>query len=74
MKITDLYGASIEVTDLNKAIEMTDYFKDAEHIPPVASDKERKAYWGDMHSKLLQLKKQLLNASNSNEKFANDIP
>lgn len=56
MKITDLYGRKIEVTDLDKAIEQTDYFKDAHHIPPMESDKERQKYWHDLYKKLVQLK------------------
>lgn len=32
MKITDLKGLSIEVTDLDKAIEQAEYFKDAHPI------------------------------------------
>lgn len=56
MKITDLKGLPIEVTDLDKAIEQAGYFKDAHHVPPVASDKERQAYWRDIYQKLLQLK------------------
>ncbi len=56
MKITDLQGLQIEVTDLDKAIEQAEYFKDLHHVPPVESDKERQAYWRDIHQKLLQLK------------------
>lgn len=56
MKITDLRGLSIEVTNLDKAIEQTENFKDLHHVPPVESDKERQAYWRDIYQKLLQLK------------------
>lgn len=59
MQITDLNGYPIEVTDLDKAIEQTEFFKDCHHVPPVESDKERQAYWGDMYKKLLALKEQL---------------
>lgn len=54
--ITDLNGLRKEVTDLDKAIEQAAYFKDAHHVPPVESDKERQAYWRDIYEKLLQLK------------------
>jgi len=54
--ITDLNGLQIKVTDLNEAIKEAEYFKDAHHVPPVKSDKERQAYWQDVYQKLLQLK------------------
>jgi len=54
--ITDLNGQRKEVTDLDKAIEQAEYFKDAHHVPPVESDKERQIYWRDIYQKLLQLK------------------
>lgn len=54
--ITDLNGLQKEVTDLDKAIEQAKYFKDAHHVPPLKSDKERQAYWRDIYEKLLQLK------------------
>lgn len=57
MKIIDLNGLEIEVTDLEKAIERAEWFKDAHHIPPVDSDQERQAYWRDIYEKLLKLKK-----------------
>ena len=57
--ITDLNGLRKEVTDLDKAIEQAEYFKDCHHVPPVESDKERQAYWADMHEKLIALKEQL---------------
>lgn len=56
MKITDINGCEITVTDLDQAIEKAEYFKDCEHIPPVPSDKERQAYWRDMYNKLIALK------------------
>ena len=65
--ITDLEGCRIEVTDLDKAIKQTDFFKDCHHIPPVESDKERQAYWGDMYEKLTVLKKQLNQQENEND-------
>ncbi|MFT4093240.1 MAG: 3-isopropylmalate dehydratase [Niabella sp.] len=59
-------GQPIEVTDLDKAIEQTEYFKDLHHVPPVPSDKERQAYWGDMYGKLIALKEQLNQQKNEN--------
>lgn len=56
MKITDLKGLQIEVTDLDKAIEQAENFKELHHVPPAESDKERQAYWRDIYQKLLQLK------------------
>ncbi|MCH5685564.1 3-isopropylmalate dehydratase [Niabella sp. W65] len=55
MKIVDLNGCEIEITNLDKAIEETEYFKDAYHIPPVESDKQRQVYWRDIYEKLLTL-------------------
>lgn len=59
MKITDLNGCETEVTDLDKAIEQTEYFKDARHIPPVESDKQRQVYWDDLYQKLVASKNKL---------------
>lgn len=59
MKIVDLNGFTIEVTDLNRAIKQAENFKDMHHIPPVKSDKQRQAYWKDLYEKLLTLKSAL---------------
>lgn len=56
MKIRDKKGNWIEVTDLKKAIQQTGWYKKYQHNPPAESDKERQAYWADMHEKLLALK------------------
>lgn len=64
MKITDLNGCEIEVTDLDKAIEQTEFFKDCSHVPPVPSDKIRQQYWGDMYEKLIALKERLKSEEN----------
>lgn len=61
MKITDLNGFEIIVTDLEKAIEQADNFKDLQHDPPVPYDKERQKYWNDIYEKLLDLKTKLNN-------------
>ncbi|HRB71479.1 MAG TPA: 3-isopropylmalate dehydratase [Flavobacterium sp.] len=58
MKVTDLNGCDLEVTDLENAIEKTGWYKEYQHIPPVESDKQRQAYWSDLHDKLLKLKEQ----------------
>ncbi|MCT3744651.1 3-isopropylmalate dehydratase [Elizabethkingia anophelis] len=58
MKIRDKKGNWIEVTDLNKAIQQTGWFKEYQHSPPTESDKERQAYWADMHEKLKALKQK----------------
>lgn len=57
MKIIDLNGDSIVVDDLEKAIDLADYFKDAHHVPMVAMDKIRQAYWKDIYEKLIELKR-----------------
>lgn len=59
MKIRDNKGNWIEVTDLKKAIRQTGWYKEYQHNPPVESDKERQAYWADMHGKLIDLKERL---------------
>ncbi|MBZ4190815.1 MULTISPECIES: 3-isopropylmalate dehydratase [Bacteroidota] len=56
MKIRNNKGQWIEVTDLNKAIRQAGWYKTYQHNPPVESDKERQAYWADMHEKLKALK------------------
>lgn len=58
MKITDLNGYQIEITDPDTAIEQAESFKDYHHIPPVESDGKKQAYWRDMYYKLLELKQQ----------------
>lgn len=58
MKVTDINGFQIEITDLNEAIEDAEYFKDCHHIPPTESDKERQKYWADMHEKLKAIKEK----------------
>lgn len=59
MEITDLNGKPIEVTDLDKAIEQAENYKDAQHDPPAECDKKRQAYWTDVYNKLLELKNQI---------------
>ena len=64
MKIRDKNGNWIEVTDLKKAIQQTGWYKEYTHNPPVKSDKERQAYWTDMHKKLIALREQLKKKKN----------
>jgi len=61
MKITDKNGCIIEITDLDAAIDEAEYFKDAHHIPPAKSDKERQEYWLDAYLKLIKLKNSIDN-------------
>lgn len=64
MKIRDKNGNWIEVTDLKKGIWQTGWYKEYQHNPTVESDKERQAYWADIHEKLLALKVGLNNPKN----------
>ncbi|HTO16529.1 MAG TPA: hypothetical protein VLZ83_12210 [Edaphocola sp.] len=61
MKITDLNGCRIEVTDLNEAIRMTKRYTQYRHEDRSYTDfdKRQNAYWADMHGKLTALKEQL---------------
>lgn len=56
MKVKDNNGFEIEIPDLNRAIQMAEFFKDAEHSPPHPMDKERQAYWNDLYQKLMAIK------------------
>ncbi|WP_245176521.1 hypothetical protein [Flavobacterium denitrificans] len=61
MKITDLNGCPIEVSNLKKAIKMAGHYKEYRHKDKSFSefDKRQKTYWADMHEKLRATKKQL---------------
>lgn len=61
MKITDLNGCPIEVTNLKEAIKMAGQYKEYCHEDKSFSefDKRQKAYWSDMYEKLRDIKKQL---------------
>lgn len=61
MKVTDLNGCQIEVTDLEEAIKITADGKEYRHEDKSFSefDKRQKAYWTDMYEKLTALKKQV---------------
>ena len=58
MKITDLNGCQIKVTNLDEAIRITAEYKEYEHISDGFSDlyKRLNSYWTDMHDKLIKLK------------------
>lgn len=61
MKITDINGQAIEVTDLDAAIEQAAYYKDCRHQPPEpVADSRQQAYWADIYEKLIRLKKTYL--------------
>ena len=58
MKVTDLNGCQIEVTNLDEAIQITAEYKEYEHINDGFSelDKRLNNYWTDMYEKLIKLK------------------
>ena len=58
MIITDLNGAPIEVTDLDKALAQADSFRGYKNTDNTHKtlDKRLKAYWQDLYIKLKQLK------------------
>ena len=60
MKIKDLNGYTIEITDLDKAIQITKQYKQYEHENKGFSelDKKLNRYWTDMYEKLLKIKSQ----------------
>jgi hypothetical protein len=61
MKVTDLNGCQIEVTDLEEAIQITAEYKEYRHKDKGFSefDKRQKVYWVDMYEKLKVIKEQL---------------
>ena len=58
MKVTDLNGCQIKVTNLDEAIRVTAEYKEYEHINDGFSDLDKRLnrYWTDMYEKLLKLK------------------
>lgn len=60
MKVTDLNGCLIEVTDLDEAIQITSEYKEYRNKNKSFSefDKRQKAYWVDMYEKLTAIKKK----------------
>lgn len=63
MKVTDLNGYSIEVTDLNEAIRITKRYTKYRHEDKSHTDfdKRQNAYWTDMHDKLTAIKERVNN-------------
>ncbi len=63
MKVTDLNGCTIEVTNLDEAIAITAQYKEYSHEDKNYSelDKRQKAYWTDMYKKLTAIKERLNN-------------
>ena len=61
MKITDLNGYEIEVTDLKEAIRIAKRYTRYKHEDKSFSDfdKRQNAYWTDIHDKLTAIKEQL---------------
>lgn len=61
MRITDLNGCQIEVTDLDEAIRITTEYKEYRHKDKSFSefDKRQKAYWTDRYEKLTAIKEQV---------------
>ncbi|MEN9907989.1 MAG: hypothetical protein RLZZ540_1138 [Bacteroidota bacterium] len=61
MKVTDLNGCLIEVSNLDEAIEITKQYTEYQHEDESFSDFDRrqKAYWKDMHEKLTAIKGDL---------------
>ncbi|MBB4801660.1 hypothetical protein ACHRV1_25010 [Flavobacterium aquidurense] len=61
MKITDLNGCSIEVTNLDEAIQISKQYQEYRHEDKSFSefDKRQKAYWMDMYEKLTAIKEQV---------------
>jgi hypothetical protein len=62
MKITDINGCQIEVTDLKEAIKIARRYKEYRHEDSNFSefDKRQKTYWSDMYEKLTATKTQLI--------------
>ena len=60
MKIIDINGCTIEIADLNKAIQITKQYKQYEHENKGFSklDKKLNQYWTDLYEKLLKIKSQ----------------
>lgn len=63
MKVTDLNGCEIEVTDLKKAIRIAKRYTEYRHKNKGFSDfdNRKNAYWKDIHEKLTAIKEQVKN-------------
>lgn len=60
MKIIDLAGKEIAVTDLSLAILQADDYRHYRHISPdyMEFDEKQRRYWEDVYQKLLRLKNE----------------
>ena len=60
MKIIDINGYTIKITNLNEAIQITRRYKRYEHENKGFSklDKKLNRYWTDLYGKLLKIKSQ----------------
>ena len=58
MKITDLNGCEIKVSNLDEAIRIIAEYKEYEHINDGFSDLDKRLnrYWTDMYDKLQKIK------------------
>lgn len=61
MKVTDLNGYPIEVTDLKEAIRITKRYTKYRHEDKKYTDfdKRKNAYWTDMYEKLTAIKERV---------------
>lgn len=62
MKVTDLNGCKIEVTDLDEAIRKTAKYKEYRHEDKSFSDFDNRqnAYWADFYEKLTAIKERII--------------
>ena len=60
MKIIDINGCTVEINNLNDAIQITRRYEQYEHENKGFSklDKELNRYWTDLYGKLLKIKSQ----------------
>ena len=66
MKVTDLNGYQIEVTDLKEAIRITKRYTKYRHEDKRYTDfdERQNAYWTDMYEKLTAIKERVNNNQN----------
>jgi len=66
VKVTDLNGYPIEVTDLNEAIRITKRYTQFRHEDKRYTDfdERQNAYWTDMYEKLTAIKERVNNNQN----------
>lgn len=60
MKVTDLNGCPIVITNLDQAIQIAQDYKEYKHKDKSFSefDQRQKAYWQDMYEKLKAIKEK----------------